>query len=191
MMIHYFEGLLFLILFGTALAVFFTKKNLTAIIIYTTFSLVMSIVWMIIKSPDLAITEAAVGAGITSILFFITLSSVGELKEFENIGFDKKPEKKNSKLFNAVGLAITLVIIILLLNTVSKLPNFGDISNPVFNEVYNRYVEMGMEDTGALNLVAGVILDYRAFDTFGEAIMIFTALVGLLMLLKKDKEKIL
>lgn len=188
-MIHYFEALLFLILFGTALAVFFTKKNLTAIIIYTTFSLVMSIVWMIIKSPDLAITEAAVGAGITSILFFVTLSSVGELKEFENVDFDRKPEKKNSKIFNAVGLSVTLVIIILLLNTVSNLPTFGDISNPVFNEVYTRYVEMGVEDTGALNLVAGVILDYRAFDTFGEAIMIFTALVGLLMLLKRDEEK--
>lgn len=190
-MIHYFEALLFLILVGTALAVFFTKKNLTAIIIFTAYSLIMSLIWIIIKSPDLAITEAAVGAGITSLLFYVTLSSVDELKEFEHMGFEKREDKKNSKTFNIIGIGITVIIVALLLVNVSFLPPYGDIHNPSVNEVFNRYVESGVEETGAINLVAAVILDYRAFDTFGEAVMIFTALITVMMLLKKDKEKTL
>lgn len=189
-MIHYFEILLFLILLGTALAVFFTKKNLTAIIIFTAYSLIMSLVWVIIKSPDLAITEAAVGAGITSLLFYVTLSSVDELKEFEHMGFKKKPDKKNSKAFTGVGVAITVVIVILLLFSVSNLPPYGSAENPSVNQVFDRYVESGVTETGAINLVASVILDYRAFDTFGEAIMIFTALMAVMMLVKKEKEKL-
>lgn len=186
-MILYFEILLFLILIGTALAVFFTKKNLTAVIIFTAFSLVMSLVWVIIKSPDLAITEAAVGAGITSLLFYTVLSTVEDLKEFENIGFKKNPEKKNKSYFNIISIGLTLIIVGLLLFNVSYLPEQGSSNNPAVNEVYSRYVENSVEETGAINLVAAVILDYRAFDTFGEAVMIFTALIVVMMLLKKER----
>lgn len=190
-MIHYFEALLFIILLGTALAVFFTRKNLIAIIIFTAYSLIMSLIWVIIKSPDLAITEAAVGAGITSLLFYVTLSSVDDIKEFEHTGFVKKPDEKNSRLFTAMGIGITVIIVALLLVNVSHMPPYGNADNPAVNEVYHRYVESGVEETGAINLVAAVILDYRAFDTFGEAVMIFTALITVMILLKKDKEGVL
>ena len=66
--------LVFLIL--CSVAVSFTKNLFNAMLIYMSFSLVMSIVWVILESPDLAITEAAVGAGITSVLFFITLKKI-------------------------------------------------------------------------------------------------------------------
>ena len=59
-----------------AVAVSFSRNLLTAVIIYMAFGLVMAIVWLIIQSPDLAITEAAVGAGVTSILFFVTLKKI-------------------------------------------------------------------------------------------------------------------
>ena len=58
------------------IAVSFTKDLLNAVLVYMSFSLVMSLVWVTLESPDLAITEAAVGAGVTSILFFITLKKI-------------------------------------------------------------------------------------------------------------------
>ena len=64
-----FEILLFLFLILCAVSVSFSKNLLNSILIYMSFSLVMSIIWLCLESPDLAITEAAVGAGVTSILF--------------------------------------------------------------------------------------------------------------------------
>lgn len=192
-MLIYFEILLLLTLVGTALAVAFTKKNLTAIIIFTTYSLVMSIVWVLIKSPDLAITEAAVGAGITSLLFYVVLSNLNELKEFENIKYKEKTNKvgKNKKSYNFFGVAFTLIIIVLLLITVNSLPPYGGVDNPAVNEVFDRYVNEAVNETGALNIVAAVILDYRAFDTFGEAVMLFTATMAVVGLLKKNKDEVM
>ena len=56
-----------------AIATACTKKPMQAVIIYMAYSVIMSVVWILLESPDLAITEAAVGAGVTSILFFLTL----------------------------------------------------------------------------------------------------------------------
>ena len=66
--------LLFLII--CAIAVCLTRDLLTSVVIYMSFSLIMSVVWITLESPDLAITEAAVGAGITSLLFFLTLKKI-------------------------------------------------------------------------------------------------------------------
>ncbi|MDI9520727.1 MAG: DUF4040 domain-containing protein [Bacillota bacterium] len=63
-----------------ALAVSLTKNLLTSLIVYMAYSLIMAIIWMMLESPDLAITEAAVGAGITSVLFFVTLKKIHAIK---------------------------------------------------------------------------------------------------------------
>ena len=84
-----FEIFLLLGLIVCAMAVTFSKRMLTAIIIYMSYSLVMSVIWIILQSPDLAITEAAVGAGITSILFFVTLKKIN--------GFGKNMEADNEQ----------------------------------------------------------------------------------------------
>ena len=75
------------ILIICAVATVFTKKLLTASVIYMSFSLIMSVVCVLLQAPDLAITEAAVGAGITSILLFVTLDKI---KKIEEIGKDGK-----------------------------------------------------------------------------------------------------
>ena len=72
--------LLALILVCTV-ATMLTKRLLTAIVIYMTFSLIMAVVWALLQAPDLAITEAAVGAGITSILYFVTLDKIKRIEE--------------------------------------------------------------------------------------------------------------
>ena len=74
------ELILPILLIVCALAVTFSKRLLVAVVIFTSFSLIMSVIWVLLESPDLAITEAAVGAGITSILFFLTLKKIHALK---------------------------------------------------------------------------------------------------------------
>ncbi len=64
-----------------ALSVSLTKNLLTSIVIFMSYSVVMSIIWMLLESPDLAITEAAVGAGVTSVLFFITLKKIHAIED--------------------------------------------------------------------------------------------------------------
>lgn len=63
-----------------ALAVSLTRNLLTSLIVYMAYSLIMAIIWMLLESPDLAITEAAVGAGITGVLFFITLKKIHAIR---------------------------------------------------------------------------------------------------------------
>ncbi len=75
-----FEGILLSFLIVCALAVCLTNKLLVSLIIFMSYSLVMSVLWIILQSPDLAITEAAVGAGVTSILFFVTLKKVNAME---------------------------------------------------------------------------------------------------------------
>ncbi|MEG0014554.1 MAG: hydrogenase subunit MbhD domain-containing protein [Clostridium sp.] len=75
-----FEQILLIFLIVCAISVSLTKKLLTAVIIFMSYSIIMSVLWIVLQAPDLAITEAAVGAGVTSILFFITLRKVNALK---------------------------------------------------------------------------------------------------------------
>ena len=73
--------ILLLFLLVCALVVSFTKSLLNAVLVFMSYSLIMSIIWILLESPDLAITEAAVGAGVTSILFFITLKKIEEIRK--------------------------------------------------------------------------------------------------------------
>jgi len=80
-MIKIFETILLLGLVVCAIAVSFSKKLLNSILIFMSYSLMMSIIWILLESPDLAITEAAVGAGVTSLLFFVTLKKIHAMEE--------------------------------------------------------------------------------------------------------------
>ena len=75
-MMELFMVILLLILLVCAIAVTFSRNLLNSILIFMSFSLVMSVIWMLLESPDLAITEAAVGAGVTTVLFVLTLKKI-------------------------------------------------------------------------------------------------------------------
>lgn len=77
----FFEYILLFFLVLCAIAVSFSKNLLNSIIIFMSYSLIMSIIWILLESPDLAITEAAVGAGVTSLLFFSTLKKIHAMKD--------------------------------------------------------------------------------------------------------------
>ena len=76
-----FQYILLGFLVVCAIAVSFSKHLLNSILIFMSYSLIMSIIWILLESPDLAITEAAVGAGVTSVLFFATLKKIHAMRE--------------------------------------------------------------------------------------------------------------
>lgn len=86
-----------------------------------------------------------------------------------------------------VGAVFCLTMFFVLLAVVIDLPRFGDPSNPTNNEVARRYIEQGLTETGAANIVAGMILSYRVFDTFGESNVLFLAATCVTMLLRRDE----
>ena len=86
-----FQGILFIFLIVCAVSVTFSRNLLNSIIIFMAYSLIMSIIWILLESPDLAITEAAVGAGITSILFFVTLKKIHAMTDMTK---DKKKDNQ-------------------------------------------------------------------------------------------------
>ena len=95
--------------------------------------------------------------------------------------------KKQIKLYWALSAAVTLVLAAVFLVVALELPAFGDPSAPALNEVSERYLERGAEETGAVNAVTGMILDYRAFDTFGESAVLFAAASSTILLLNSPR----
>ncbi|MDO4169448.1 MAG: DUF4040 domain-containing protein [Lachnospiraceae bacterium] len=77
------ELILLVFLIVCAIATCLSKNLLTSVVIFMSYSLIMAIIWFLLQSPDLAITEAAVGAGVTSILFFVTLKKIGVMRGTE------------------------------------------------------------------------------------------------------------
>ena len=97
---------------------------------------------------------------------------------------------KSFRLFYKIAsVACCLALVAMLVLAVSYLPPVGSDANPASNEVAAKYIEDGLQDTGAVNIVTGMILDYRAFDTFGESNVLFIATCTVLILLRSDKKK--
>ncbi len=90
-----FTTLLLIFLVVCAVSVSLSRNLLNSVLIFMSYSLVMSIIWVILEAPDLAITEAAVGAGVTSVLFFATLKKIKEIIVSDNdVSSQSEPERK-------------------------------------------------------------------------------------------------
>jgi len=106
--------------------------------------------------------------------------------------FDRKHNKlyrRFNLFYRVVSVVCCVALIGILLLAVSYLPPVGSDNNPANNEVVDKYIEDGIADTGAVNVVTGMILDYRAFDTFGESNVLFIATCVVLGLLKTSPDK--
>lgn len=112
-------------------------------------------------------------------------------KLFEDI-YDREHNrvyKSFLRFYKVAAVVCCVALIVMLLVTVSYLPPVGDPSNPAHNEVVEKYIEDGMQDTGAVNIVTGMILDYRAFDTFGESNVLFIATCVVMLMMRDDKRQ--
>lgn len=103
----------------------------------------------------------------------------------------KQNNEKQFKLFafawtpyKVFATLVSVVLTALLVYSVAFLPTFGDPKAPTVNELSTRYVEKGTEETGVINTVAGVILVYRGFDTFGEATILYVAVEGVVSMMR-------
>ncbi len=116
-------------------------------------------------------------------------------KKERNLIYEQVYDLKNNRemkwferIYRVLSVAFCIFLVVMLLFAVSGLPTFGDPKNPANNEVSKRYIEKGLQETGAVNIVTGMILDYRAFDTLGESHVLFIATCTVLILLRTDKK---
>ena len=93
---------------------------------------------------------------------------------------------KIKMVYRIAALVLTVLLFFMLAAVMLGMPNIGDKNNPDNNEVARRYIENGLEETGAVNIVSGMILDYRAFDTFGESCVLFVATICVTIMLRID-----
>lgn len=155
-----------------SIAILRMRNLFGAVMLYSIYSLTAASLFMILDAADVAFTEAAVGAGISTILMIATLSLTGR---------EEKPLKK-SKL-NFLPLVIVLATGGTLIYGISDLPQFGSADNPVHQHVAPRYIEESMGEVDVPNLVTAILASYRGFDTLGEVVVIFTAGMGVLLLI--------
>ena len=119
---------------------------------------------------DVAFTEASVGAGISTLLMLVTISMTGR---------SEHPVRHKPLL----ALAVVTVTGSLLIYGTLDMPYFGSAEAPIHQHVAPRYINDSMQEIGVPNIVTSVLASYRAFDTFGEVVVIFTAGMGVLALL--------
>ncbi len=146
-------------------------RNLFAVVMLSgIFSLLAAVLYVVLDAVDVAFTEAAVGAGIATVLMLGTLAlTTSVVKE--------APQKPIAPL-----LIVSLTGALLIFGTLD-MPPYGDPSAPIHHHVAPRYIEKSGSEVGPPNIVTSVLASYRGYDTLGEVTVIFTAAVGVLILL--------
>lgn len=89
---------------------------------------------------------------------------------------------------NILATLLLTVMAVLLILTVSEMPAFGE-PGPAYNQVARHYLERSVQETGAVNVISAIILDYRAYDTLGEATVLFTGIAAVLAALSAHRQK--
>ncbi|MEX2482553.1 MAG: DUF4040 domain-containing protein [Gammaproteobacteria bacterium] len=161
---------LFAFLVVTALAVARSRDLFASAMLFGLFSLLSAGLFLIMDAADVAFTEAAVGAGISTVLLLATLSLVGHAE---------KPTRHRAYL----ALAVVLTTAGALVWGTGDMPAFGADDNPAHVHVAPRYLQESGKEIGIPNVVTSVLASYRGFDTFGEVAVIFTAGIGVTLLL--------
>ncbi|WP_310927148.1 DUF4040 domain-containing protein [Halogeometricum luteum] len=175
-MIEPIEVALLVFVVSCAFATAFLRDVLGAIIAFGAYSLGIAIVWVYLRAPDVGLTEAAVGAGVMTILFLLTIAKTTRPTDERTI------ERID---YRAAAVAISLVAV--LSTTLVALPPVGAADTAVVTDDVTRYyLANAYEVTEVQNAVTAVLAAYRGFDTMGEAAVVYAAGVSLLVVLKKE-----
>lgn len=167
-----------LLIFMVVLAVAISRmQNLfMAAMMMGIFSLLSAVVFTLLDAVDVAFTEAAVGAGASTVLLLGTLALTTR-------------EEKVGKRRNALALIAVIATGGALIYGTQDMPHYGDVKAPVHTHVADRYIEKSGEEIGIPNIVTSVLASYRGYDTLGETTVIFTAGVGVILLLGRALRK--
>ena len=150
-------------------------RNLFSTVIMTgIFSLTSASLLVTMDAVDVAFTEAAVGAGIATLLFLSTLA----LTSSEHL--------PPTRLSFVSVILVTLTGAILIYGTID-IPKFGSGAAPVHQHIAHRFIQSSPTEIGIPNMVTSVLASYRGYDTLGETTVIFTAGIGVLLLLGRGR----
>ena len=162
----------------TAVAIVRITNLFAVIMLFGIFSFLSASLFMIMDAVDVSLTEAAVGAGVSTVLMLATLALTKDHEE-------KQPEKNRHWL----PLAVVLMTGAALVYGTLDIPGFGDPTSPAQTHVSPYYIEQAARETGVPNIVTAVLASYRGFDTLGEVVVIFTAGIAVLLLLGDKHQK--
>jgi multicomponent Na+:H+ antiporter subunit B len=140
------------------------------------YSFLMASVLIVLDAVDVAMTEASVGAGVSTVLLLAALHLI-KTTEMRSVRTHALP------LFVALGIGVVLVWGTLVL------PPFGAADAVIHKHVAPRYIAETIKETGVPNVVTSVLADYRGFDTLGETTVIFTAGIGVMLLLRRARRR--
>jgi len=160
--------LVFLVI--TAVAIIRLNNLFAVVMLLGIFSLISAVLYVHLDAVDVAFTEAAVGAGISTVLMLGTLALTGS-------------EEQKHPHWSPIPLAVVLLTGAALVYGTFDMPHYGDPNAPIHQHVANRYIEKSGEEVGPPNIVTSVLASYRGFDTLGEVAVVFTAGAGVLTLL--------
>ena len=169
------EAILFVFLVGTAIAVSQLRDLFAAAMLTGIFSLLSAGLFTLMDAVDVAFTEAAVGAGISTVLVLGALSLSADCEQ---------PTRWRPLPLTIVGLTG-----IALLYGTLDMPGYGDPNAVIHHHVVPRYIRGASEEFGIPNIVTNILASYRGYDTYGETMVIFTAAIGVMILLGRGRDR--
>ena len=153
------------------------SRNLFAVVVLGgIYSFLMATVLVALDAVDVAMTEAAVGAGVSTVLLLGALHLC-------------KSEEARPLHRPWLPLAVALATGAVLVYGTLGLPAFSDPAAPIHTHVAPRYLNDGPRETGVPNVVTAVLASYRGFDTLGETTVVFTAGAGVIALLRRRRRE--
>lgn len=161
---------LFVMLVTTAIAIVRMKRLFGVSMMAGVFSLLSALLLVSLDAVDVAFTEAAVGAGISTVLMLSTLTLTSRIENPSS----HKPW---------IPLAVVTVTGAAIIYGTLDMPNFGSPDAPAQTRVAAQYLEQSPHDIGVPNVVTAILASYRGYDTLGETAVVFSAGVGVLLLL--------
>jgi multicomponent Na+:H+ antiporter subunit B len=170
-MIDVVHIVLFTFLAVIAIAIIRLRDLFAAVMLMGIFSLLSASLFTVMDAVDVAFTEAAVGAGISTVLMLATLSLT---------------TSRESRLFERPQLLALIVVLLTgaaLVYATFDMPRYGDPAAPIHHHVADDYIERIDDEIGVPNMVTAILASYRGYDTWGETAVIFTACVGVMLLL--------
>lgn len=169
-MIILFALFLLSLLVITALAIVRTENLFVAVMLTSIFSLLMAANFFILDAADVALTEAAVGAGITTVIFLAALALTAEREKFAHRG-------------GRLATVVVLVLASLIIYATFDKPRLGDPQAPVHQHLAPWYLEKTPQYMDIPNVVTAVLGSFRGYDTLGEVFVVFAACIGVLFIL--------